>query len=207
MKVGSSRREFVGSIMAALISAGRGVGLSAATTPLGIRTEVIVAPDRGNQRAKICGQIRKDAALANSGMPIPANHPNSDEHLYPTKPGSYNKGLPHNELGEVDLRAYQAMLRALDAGHPGDFEKIRLGGNIKLSNPQGGLAFDLEACDSHQTFMAAPPALASAWRAGEMVENYWMALPGAPVLRQAALRVLALAYRTTQSNAIWTTTW
>lgn len=35
---------------------------------------------------------------------------------------------------------------------------------------------DLEACDSHQTFMATPPALASAWRAGEMVEDLWMAL-------------------------------
>jgi len=177
MNFKSSRREFVGSIGAALaINAGRAAGLSVVTSPMGIRTEEIVALDRGNQRPKRCGDIRRDAALANAAMPMPVNRPNGDEQLRPSGIGSYHKGLPHDETGEVEPLAYRALTHALESGHPADFEKIRLGGNIKLSNPQGGLAFDLEACDSHQTFMATPPALASAWRAGEMVEDYWMAL-------------------------------
>jgi hypothetical protein len=172
MKVDSGRREFVSTVWAAaIIMAGRAAGTSVASVCKGAQ-----APHSRGQRASQCGQIRKDAWLANAGMPIPANRPSIDEQIYSTKLANYHKGLPHNEIGEVDLRAYRAMLHALDGGHPPDFEKIPLGGNVKLSNPQGGLAFDLEACDSHQTFMATPPSLASAWRAGEMVENYWMAL-------------------------------
>ena len=48
--------------------------------------------------------------------------------------------------------------------------------SITLSNPQGGLAFDLEGCDAQQTSMTTPPALDTSWRGGEMVEDYWMAL-------------------------------
>src|SRR2546422_10801041 len=43
-------------------------------------------------------------------------------------------------------------------------------------NPQAGLAFDLEGTDSHQLAMGPPPAVASAERAGEAVEDYWIAL-------------------------------
>lgn len=114
--------------------------------------------------------------MANAGMPIPGNSPNRDEETYLNKIGSYHKGLPHNETGEVEIAAYRSMLRALESGGPTHFESIPLGGNTKLSNPQGGLAFDLEGCDSHQTYMATPPTLASPSRAGEMVEDYWMAL-------------------------------
>lgn len=109
-------------------------------------------------------------------MPEPTCARNNDELVYEIKAASYHKGLPHNDLGEVDPLAYRSLSHALDNGHASDFDKIPLGGNLKLSNPQGGLAFDLEGCDSHQTYMAAPPALASAWRASEMVEDYWMAL-------------------------------
>jgi len=49
-------------------------------------------------------------------------------------------------------------------------------GNFETQQSSRCLAFDLQACDSHQTFMATPPALSSAWRAAEAVENYWMAL-------------------------------
>ncbi|OGP84937.1 MAG: phosphoesterase [Deltaproteobacteria bacterium RBG_13_65_10] len=46
----------------------------------------------------------------------------------------------------------------------------------KLVNPLAGIAFDLEGTDSHQLAMPAAPAFASAEEAGEIVENYWMAL-------------------------------
>src|SRR5205807_1930826 len=65
---------------------------------------------------------------------------------------------------------------ALASGEPEDFERITMGGNVGLVNPQSGLAFDLEGTDSHQLAMGPPPAVASAERAGEAVEDYWMAL-------------------------------
>jgi hypothetical protein len=168
MKINSNRREFLASAGTAAVA------VSAAC--LAPAAQEAAANTTGDHRATLGRQIRNRAALANAGMPIPAKRPNQDEQSYPSQIGSYHKGLPHDETGEVDPRAYRALLRALESGRPADFEKIPLGGNIKLSNPQGGLAFDLEACDPHQTFMATPPALASAWRAGEMVEDYWMAL-------------------------------
>ncbi|MGH9497140.1 MAG: vanadium-dependent haloperoxidase [Candidatus Sulfotelmatobacter sp.] len=119
--------------------------------------------------------LKKEAASVNAKIPIPKDKPNGDERLQPTRVGCFHKGLPHNDIGEVDPQAYSALLRALDGGHHAEFENIPVGGKAKLSNPQGGLAFDLQGCDSHQTFMATPPALASAWRAAEMVEDYWMA--------------------------------
>lgn len=43
-------------------------------------------------------------------------------------------------------------------------------------NPQAGLTFDLEGMDSHQSSLEPAPPYASAERAGEAVECYWMAL-------------------------------
>ena len=127
--------------------------------------------------SRAIAQIKQEAALANAGLPIPANRPDGATKNFIRINRRYHKGLPHNETGEADPRAYRALLHALESGRPVDFNKqTTLGGNMKLRTPQGGLAFDLEAGDSHQTFMATPPALASAWRAGEAVEDYWMAL-------------------------------
>jgi hypothetical protein len=173
MNSNSNRREFLRKVGAA--------GVLAGSTPLQVALPTPAQAEQttahgSKSRALQCVHIKKNAASANAAMAVPANRPNGDEGLYPVRIGSHHKGLPHNEIGEVEAPAYRAMMHALEGGHPADFEKIRLGGNIKLSNPQGGLAFDLEACDSHQTFMATPPVLASAWRAGEMVEDYWMAL-------------------------------
>src|SRR5439155_8161270 len=92
------------------------------------------------------------------------------------KIGSYSKALPHNQLGEVDLNAYGALLTALATGRREDFEAIPLGLGAKLTNPQSGLAFDLEGPDSHALFQPPAPALASAQAAGELAELYWMAL-------------------------------
>jgi hypothetical protein len=78
------------------------------------------------------------------------NHPiNGDEALYPNRIGNYSKGLPHNNVGEVDPAAYQSLLQALSSGDPRDFEQIQMGGTAGLVNPQAGLAFDMEGIDSH----------------------------------------------------------
>ena len=52
--------------------------------------------------------------------------------------------MAHNALGEVDLNAYGALLKALATGRQEDFNVIPLDLGAKLTNPQSGLAFDLE---------------------------------------------------------------
>ena len=120
--------------------------------------------------------IRTQAAMAEKAVPLPAHPTNGDETLYSNHIGNYSKGLPHNSLGEVVPRAYAALLKAASTGNPSDFNAIPLGGTTPLVDPQAGLAFDLEGTDSHQLAIPASPALASAERAGEAVENYWQAL-------------------------------
>jgi hypothetical protein len=121
-------------------------------------------------------KIRIDRATANSQLPLPDHLTNGDESRYPSRIGSYTKGLPHNRFGEVDSYAWSTLKAALDSGSPTAFENILLGGGRPLLNPQSGLAFDLEGADSHALAVPAPPSISSAEAAGEMVELYWMAL-------------------------------
>lgn len=128
------------------------------------------------QRRSRAFLIRLDAAIKEGLLPIPEHPDNGDECLYPNRIGNFSKGLPHQDNGEVEPEAYKALLHALKTGDPADFEKIPLGGDRKLVNPQAGLAFDLEGPDSHELTIPPAPAFASAEEAGEIVENYWMAL-------------------------------
>jgi hypothetical protein len=162
----ATRRTFLGGVGAATIAA----------TVIG-RVEVEAAPG-SNQRANACAKLRRDAA--NVGLqttPQNLQHPNNqDENLYPNKLGSYSKGLPHNNDGTVVLSAYNALLQAINSGSPADFDAIPLGGTTGLTNPQAGLAFDLEGPDAHALIQPPAPAFASRAQAAEISENYWMAL-------------------------------
>ena len=170
----TSRRAFfgtVGGLAAATVVAGA-IGIE----PLiATKSAVAHASDDG-ARAELSFNIRLNAASNERNLPIPLHPTNGDEVLYPNRIGNFCKGLPHNSIGQVDQGAYQSLLNALASGQPEDFEKIAMGGNVGLVNPQAGLAFDLEGTDSHQLAMGPPPAVASAERAGEAVEDYWMAL-------------------------------
>jgi hypothetical protein len=84
--------------------------------------------------------------------------------------------LPHNNDGTVVLSAYNALLNAINSGRPADFDAIPLGGTVKLTNPQSGLAFDMQGPDSHALVQPPAPAFASRAQAAEISENYWMAL-------------------------------
>jgi hypothetical protein len=166
-----SRRQFFRTVVPG--------ALGAAYFPTLLRasdTPIIEATTDGHRRAKAARDVREDAALAEYRVPIPAHRTNGDEKRYATKIGSYHKGLPHNNLGEVDLNAYETLTKALETGDSADFDAITMGGNQKLVDPQGGLAFDMEGTDSHQLRMEPPPRLSSAQTAGDTVELYWMAL-------------------------------
>jgi hypothetical protein len=79
---------------------------------------------------------------------------------------TFTKALPHNTLGEVDPAAYRALLRALRGGRPADFRRIRLGGRVKLANPEGAFSFELQGPDPWQRpCRRHRPSPARPWRA------------------------------------------
>lgn len=179
------RRMFlgkVGGVTAASLAAGA-IGLK----PLVEATSGVSAQEldpqkiTGNaisarKREKLAFNLRVDAAQAEKDLRV-ADHPdNGDEARYSNKIGSYSKALPHNGLGEVNLGAYDSLLRAVNSGDPADFESILMGLGVKLTNPQSGLAFDMLGADSHALVQKPAPAFSSAEEASEMAENYWMAL-------------------------------
>jgi len=132
--------------------------------------------DTAEQRATEAFALRRAVALADRNVLTPEHASNGDEASYPNRIGNFSKGLPHSSTGEVDLAAYNSLLTALTTGRPEDFENIAMGGTVRLVDPQAGLAFDLEGIDSHSFAQPPAPTLASAQRAGEAVECYWMSL-------------------------------
>src|SRR3989475_3075171 len=171
-----SRRRFIGRIGGAAAAAwtASAISLSPVLESKSVKAEA--ATVLGRHRAIEAYDLRKEAALAEYHQPIVSHPNNGDEDLYSNKIGNYSKGLPHNNLGEVDLVAYNSYLAAIRSGLPADFENIVLGGNIKLTAPQCGLAFAMEGMDAGNSFEPPCPAVASQERADEAVENYWMAL-------------------------------
>lgn len=96
------------------------------------------------ERRQQAFRIRYAAALQEYERPIPRHVNNGDDERYRNKIASFTKGMPHNDLGEVDLNAYRTYLHALCTGEWDDFERIPLGcsDGYKLVNPQAGMAFD-----------------------------------------------------------------
>jgi hypothetical protein len=168
------RRTFLGSLGAGAAATVIGGGLGAPSAPQAARAEEI-APVTGDDRRQAAFQVRVDAATLAFNRPVPAQGGNGDEAAYPSRIGNYSKGLPHNALGEVDRSAYDLLLAALASGDPDDFEAIPMGLGRRLTNPQSGLAFDLEGPDSQQMALPAAPSLSSAEEAAEAGELYWMA--------------------------------
>ena len=64
-------------------------------------------------RPELVARVVPDAALAEYHLPIVSHPNNGDEDLYSNKIGNYSKGLPHNNVGEVDLTAYNSYLAAI----------------------------------------------------------------------------------------------
>jgi hypothetical protein len=169
-----SRRNFIGQIGAVTLAAGA-VGVE----PL-LKTgrSSVQATPGSNQRANDCAKLRRDAAQAGLlATPQNLQHPaNGDESLYADKRGSYSKGLPHNSDGTVQLAAFQSLVKALNTTNVADFDAILIGAGRKLTNPQCGLAFDMEGSDAQALLQPPAPAFASREEAAEITENYWMAL-------------------------------
>lgn len=174
----NSRRNFFKNVCGA--AAVGAAALPALIDPPPVRAESlsngIPRGITGEARANASADVRLQAAMLERAVPLPDHPNNGDENLYSNKIGNFSKGLPHASLGEVDSTAYRSMLHALVTCQPSDFEEMQMGGTVLMVDPQAGAAYDLEGTDSHQMAIPPAPALATAQRAGEMVEDYWMAL-------------------------------
>jgi hypothetical protein len=174
-----NRREFfrrLGSGVVVATGAGVMPALASAESREALKLDDLTGQVGGITRALRAYQIREQAARREMLLADPQQTNNGDEDLYPNKIASYSKGLPHNNLGEVDPTAYASLTKALQSGVPLDFENIILGGGTKLTNPQSGLAFTMQGPDTHALMQPPAPAFKSAEEAGEIAENYWMAL-------------------------------
>jgi membrane-associated phospholipid phosphatase len=175
----TSRRKFLGKLGKTAIGAAAAAAIVPfidAKSSVAAQKQTRNSPALNTQRRTKCYQLRVNAAeynyLNTSNFPRVTN---GDENLYPNKIGNFSKGLPHQANGEVDPNAYNAMVNALLTESPALFEQIPMGGTVKLTNPQCGMAFDMQGGDASSFVQTPPPALASKEIGAEIAENYWMA--------------------------------
>ncbi|MFL5541320.1 MAG: hypothetical protein ACJ8J0_20195, partial [Longimicrobiaceae bacterium] len=123
--------------------------------------------------------VRVEAAELDAGRRHDEHANNNDEVNYAGRPfiGNYSKSLKHDALGDPDPITYGTLLRALQSEDPQDFEEIQLASTtaLKLTNPQSGLAFDLEGPDAQEITQPPAPRFDSQVAANEAGELYWMA--------------------------------
>ena len=168
------RRHFLGQAGAGLAGLA-GSGLLAAQ-PAASVSDAPSAADYDETFRRRTQRVRVDIANANAAVPIPPHPTNGDEARYPNRIGSDSRALPHNARGEVDPAAWALATAAFTTREPADFEKIPLGGTRKLLNPIGTLAVNLDGLSPAQFALPPAPALASAARASEAIEIYWVSL-------------------------------
>ncbi|BAY96244.1 twin-arginine translocation pathway signal [Tolypothrix tenuis PCC 7101] len=177
---GASRRSFLGRVgLFTTSSVVAGVLGSSITSKKGDNIVQAAEPkaksDHNNLREKAF-QVRTTAAKNNREIPIPPHPTNGDEEKYANKIATDTRGLPHNQLGEVDLKAYQSFINALNSGDPNEYEKIILGGKRKLVQPLTPLAISLSGVNTCQLAIPVPPTLDSAEQAAEFLEIAWQQL-------------------------------
>lgn len=129
------------------------------------------------QKRRVSARNLRNRAAQTAFLRSPSPHTcNGEENLYATRIGNFSKAMPHNNLGEVDQAAYNRYLQVLNNGAFAGFETITLGGARKLTNPQCGMAFDLEGMDGHCYGIPPAPRINSSQRGSEYAECNWMAL-------------------------------
>ncbi len=178
-----SRRKFIGKVggAAAAAWAASAVGLSPLLGSSATQAKAAVFHANnivgGQARRAAAYQIRVQLAQNQFNKPLPPQVNNGDEALYnQTFIGQYSKALRHTTIGDPDPGSYKKFLAACTNGAQSSFESCTLGGTVPLTNPQAGLAFAMIGADDGAVALPPSPTLASAERAGEMVEDYWMAL-------------------------------
>lgn len=177
----NSRRRFLGIVSGFTAASAMGtVGLSSLLndprTIVRADTQTMIGPMNPFVRRRRALLLRQQAATYQANNAA-LDHPNNgDDDFYPSRIGSFTKGLPHNNLGEVHPQAYRSLIQALTTGEHDDYAAIQLGGTVKLADPQAALAYDLEGTDPCGFSLPLAPRLESEIEGAEMAEVYWRAL-------------------------------
>lgn len=114
-------------------------------------------------------------------------HPTNGDEAFDGRIASFSKGLPHDDLGEVDLAVYNDLVDFVEGGSPGSFgdddvegddgnNGFTAGGERVLVNPEGAWSYNVQGLDPHDIYLAPPPAFDGEETAAEMIELYWHAL-------------------------------
>ncbi len=174
-----SRRSFLGRSIGAVASVSGlvGTGLTGALLATSKKLSASELPMAQNLASFIQSALehRIRRASINLARHVPPAVKNNDETLAGFI-GSYSKGLPHNDLGEVDAAAFQTFVHAVNNGSNEAYAAIPMGGTAKQISPQASTAFQMEGQTSRNLRIAPPPAFDSEQRAAEMNEVYWMSL-------------------------------
>jgi hypothetical protein len=202
LKLGLDRRSFLRTLGAGAAATVALTSLQQTALEAGTET-CTLGPQTAHHRKAAARGIRREAAQLAYKRPLADHSCNGEENDYDrTRIANFSKGLPHNDQGEADPAAYNALLAALASGHPDDFEAIPLGGERPLRNPQAGLAFDLEGHDSHHLAIRPAPRIDGPENSAEAAELYWMALArdvrftdyaSNPIIAQAATDLSAFS--------------
>lgn len=86
----------------------------------------------------------------------------------------FSKALPHNKKGKVDSNEFKQLIKCLTLSS--DFNKIHLGGETKLGDPQCIRSIELFGLYPGSYFLPTSPEYSSFETGYEMVELYGMAL-------------------------------
>ena len=187
-RAAANRRQFLGRVGLAATAAGV---LGNIPSAFGQSANFAAAqPQNGSDpRVAKALALRIAAATKDATIPVPPHTTNGDEARYPDKSATYTKGLLQDDIGVVNLAAYQSFKKALKSGLNSDFEAMIIGGTRTQNGPQGSYAFDMEGLDSAQFGNAPSPGdptgpaivppfaqISSPDYGTQLAEMYWGAL-------------------------------
>jgi hypothetical protein len=170
------KRKFLKTLGGAGLGLGLGLAAPGALTSALAQSATLSSRPRGYQRRQAAFQARVDAAQLQSADFHNSQDKNTDD-LLPGYVGLFSKGLPHNDLGEVDRNAFGALLTALASGASSDLAAVPVGTpGARFANPRAGFNFSLVGQDAQGLVVPAPSGFSSAETGADMVEAYWAAM-------------------------------
>lgn len=136
------------------------------------------SPGAGTSRRNAALRARFTAARAQREAFACATATNGDEEGLPRFINSYSKGLPHDELGEVQDDAFRALRAAVTGTSREALAAVPAGTTPPARQilAWAGHGFSLAGPDPQGVPLPLPPRFDSAEAAAEMVELYWAAL-------------------------------
>ena len=200
---GKGRRKFLRQVGGGLVAAG-----AVANGGLAIGAEEEAenrgpAPSPPAARMANSPRLRQTAAEVQRQRPHAITTTNGDEALYPNLIGTYGKGFPHAQSGEVNAADYQTMTHAISTQQHSDFSNIVLPVRAKSWSTSKRPSPTIWKAET-RTLSQSPSRLAfsSAQAAADMVELYWQSLARdvpfaqwstSPVIQNAATELGALS--------------